>query len=494
MGKKKSVVLITLLTIVLVVLCAITAFPSFTLPFKNGTQKWNPAVMQFDLGMDLGGEYLDGRVGGGYYAYYYPDGVKPATEYTDEDSEDEYGYEAHGGLYVSKDPDKGIYLEDGTVSPDFEEEFDAALKVIAARYAAKGYEDYRVAVVDGYAIRVEVPASQISDGYTSSKENATNAITTFATTGALTLRQDSAVITELTDNEEEYTIQDVIKSIKLKSEYEISYLEFKFTSYGKTILDKYVTSDKTLAVALGDQDMISISSDMVDGKTVKYSLAEDADKHHVETIHILLNSALNDGGFDVEFTVSDVRGFAPVYSNNALYFVFGALLAVIVALIVLSIVKMGGFGVVNTYCTLFYVVITALCYAFISGGVFPVTMGTVLVFITGLVLVNTIGYYIYKAIKTEAELGKTVDSAVKGGYKKTLMTVIDIHAVLLLGSLALLIGVGGLFTVAVQAIIAVITSAALCLLLGRAFNYTFLSASKDKYKYFKFVREDDDDE
>lgn len=493
MGKKKSVVLITLLTIVLVVLCAITAFPSFTLPAKNGTEKWSPAVMQFDLGMELGGEYLDGRVGGGYYAYYYPDGVKPETEYTAEDSETEYGYEKHGGLYVSKDPDKGIYLEDGTVSPDFEEEFDKAVKVIAARYAAKGYEDYRVAVVDDYAIRVEVPASQISDGYTSAKDNAKTAISTFAASGALTLRQDGAVITELTDTTEERTINDVIKSIKVKTQYEISYLEFNFTAYGKTLLDKYVTSDASLTVAVGEQEMLSIGSDMVDGKTAKYSLAKEVDKHHVETIFILLDSALN-GGFDVEFTVSDVRGFAPVYSNNSLYFVFGALLTLIVALVVIAIIKMGGYGVVNMYSTLFYVVITALCYAFVSGGVFPVTIGTVLVFIIGLVLVNAMSYYIYKAIKTEVELGKTVESAVKSGYKKTLMTVVDIHAVLLLGSLALLIGAGGLFTLAIQAIIAVITSAAFCLLLGRAFNYVFLSANKDKYRYFKLVREDDDDE
>ena len=502
MGKKKSVVLITLLTIVIVVLCAITAFPAFTLPFTNGTKIWNPAVMQFDLGMDLGGEYLDSHVGGGYYAYYYPEGVKPASEYVADHGED-YEYAQHGGLYVSKDPAKGIYLEDGELSADFKDEFNAAANAIASRYAAKGYEDYRVAIVDDYAIRVEVPASQISEGYTDAKTNATNAISTFAATGELTLRQDGAVISELTSTEDPHTINDVIKSIKVKSEYEIIYLEFKFTSFGKTILDKYATtasSDsssseaKGLTLAVGDQDTIEITSDMVDGKTVKFSLAKETDKHYAETLCIMLNSALNDGGFEVNFNISDVRAFKPVYASNSLYFVFGALLAVIVILIVAAIVKMGGFGVVNAYSTLLYVTITALCYAFISGGVFPVTMGTVLVFVAGLVLVNAFSYIVYNAIKKEVELGKTVESSVKAGYKKTLMTAIDTHAVLLLGSLALLIGVGGLFTVAIQAIIAVLTSAALCLLLGRAFNFTFLSASKDKYKYFKFVREDDDDE
>ena len=55
MGKKKSIVLMVLLTIVIVVLCAITVVPSFAIP---GTVKsWNPVVMQYDLGTDLGGGY-----------------------------------------------------------------------------------------------------------------------------------------------------------------------------------------------------------------------------------------------------------------------------------------------------------------------------------------------------------------------------------------------------------------------------------------------------
>ena len=72
MGKKKSVVLMTLLTIVIVVLCAITAFPSFYIPGSDKVKKWNPAVLQYDLSMDLGG---------GYYAYYYPEGVISENEY-----------------------------------------------------------------------------------------------------------------------------------------------------------------------------------------------------------------------------------------------------------------------------------------------------------------------------------------------------------------------------------------------------------------------------
>ena len=112
----------------------------------------------------------------------------------------------------------------------------------------------------------------------------------------------------------------------------------------------------------------------------------------------------------------------------------------------------------------------------------------------GLVLLNAVQYMIYNAIKAEFNLGKTVESSIKGGYKKTLWGVIDLYAVLLLGSLALLIGTAGVYTLALQALIVVIASAFMSLLWMRAINYINLSASKNKYKYFNFVREDDDDE
>ena len=499
MGKKKSVVLMTLLTIVIVVLCAITAFPSFTIPFTNGIKKWNPAVMQFDLGMDLGGEYLDGHVGGGYYAYYYPDGVIPASEYDAAEHEDG-DYVEHNGLYLSTDPDKSIYLEDGkTLNTEFQAELDAAVAAITARYAAKGYEDYRVAVVDDYAIRVELPNSQSSDGVTASS-SASQAFTLFALTGELNFQKDGELVEELTDEENEYTIKDLVKSIKVKTQQNtVVYLEILLTGLGEEMLETFDAeaasdSSKTLDMAMGDEVLLSIKKgehyDEHEMNVIKYFVANKEDKHYAQTLGILLSSALNDGAFDVNFTVSEIRSFSP----NTLYVVFGILLAVIVALIVVAIVKMGRFGVVNMYATLSYFVITTLCFAFISRGVFVVSLGTVFVFLMGLALVNACSYKVYKAIKAEAALGKTIESSVKAGYKKNLLFTVDLYAVLGLGAIALLIGAGGLATVAAQALIAVVTGAFISLLWGRVINYMLLSASKDKYKYFKLVREDDDDE
>ena len=74
MGKKKSVVLLTLITIVIVVLCAVAVFPSFHLSVfkKDSVKTWNPVASLYDT---------DEELGGGYVARYYPAGVISATEY-----------------------------------------------------------------------------------------------------------------------------------------------------------------------------------------------------------------------------------------------------------------------------------------------------------------------------------------------------------------------------------------------------------------------------
>ena len=111
MGKKKSVVLLTLITIVIVVLCALAVVPSFHLSVfrEDSVKTWNPVVSLYDLDEDLGG---------GYVARFYPKGIISGAEYEsdlldyadDADALEEYknSYAAFNGLYLSTDPDDGI--------------------------------------------------------------------------------------------------------------------------------------------------------------------------------------------------------------------------------------------------------------------------------------------------------------------------------------------------------------------------------------------------
>ena len=491
MGKKKSIVLMVLLTIVIVILCAITVIPTFAIP---GTVKiWNPVVKQFDLGADLGG---------GYYAYYYPEGIISETEYKNLEEADKSSYMQHEdkGLYIKKDPELGIVVKDGdtyTVSKQFEEDFAKVTKEIVNRYEKKGYTDYKVTVVDDYALKVQIPASETTE-QNSAFQSAYNTFGLFAETGAIELKMGS----ELVDERAEYEVNEIIKSFSVDIKQEVAWIVVKFTDVGKNMIKAYReagSTDSKLTLTLGDETVMEIdpTQHVTTRNVVKYPVQNESEISYVETMVILLNSALQNGAFEVEFskiTNSQVREIQPIYGKNTALLLYIAIAVMLVGLIAFSIVKMGGFGVAGTYSIVSYLIVVAMFYAFVSGGVFEITLGSVLIFALVLALMTVLNVHVYNAIKAEFALGKTVESSVKGGYKKTIWNVVDVYVVFLLGALALLVGTAGLQTFALQAIICIVTGAFCSLLWTRIINVMLLSASKNKYQYFRFVREDDDDE
>lgn len=501
MGKKKSVALMILLTVVIVVLCAITAFPVFAVP--GTVEKWNPAVMQFDLSAEFDGSY---------YAYYYPEGVISQADYQNnlsvlegtekENYEEEYAQIVKGSnLYFSTlrfdlDQDSNLIEVDNENGGIFATKFEKAVTELNRRFEQKGYSNYRVSVVETYAVRVELPLSQQA-------EKAGSAFGTFANFGDLTMEIGGTTIDPLT--EEGASVKDLVRKFTIGTKYKTSYICAHFTQKGREFIESKkselsASSDsgedvKTLDFKIGDEVVLKAYNDNFnDYGEMRVMYVDQANTDYLQTVLIALNSAMEVGDLGIGFETSTVRIAEPLYGKNTLTLLFIAVLVVIVLLIALSVWKMGRFGVVSVYATLSYLIITLLCFAFITKAILEVTLGTVLVFLLGLVLVNGLQYGLYKAIADEFKSGKTVESSVKGGYKKTLLKMVDLYAVLVLVALSLLIGVGGVNTMGVQMLIAMVTGAFINLLWARVINFIFLSASKNKYKYFRFVREDDEDD
>ena len=504
MGKKKSVALMVVLTIVIVALCALVLFPSVPV----GVKIWKPVASQYDFSTEMDG---------GYYAYYYPEGVIPETEYNDtvtgylelvdaaetdkekKDAQDELNkykdsYKAHKGLYLSTEDEYGIFANE-QVSEEFADSFKKAADEIAARYEAKGYSDYRVAVVDDYAIRVELP--KVENNYTS-------VFSMFAQTGEMAITVGEDTVDEL--KEDGAKASDIIEEFLVATKYDAAYVKVKFTEKGEEMIKRVkeqlsdsTTAETALHIKIGEQDLIQIYTDslMDNNREARVLPVEKENKEVVKIYSILLNSVLNN---EIDFTFDSsriiAREFSSVYGDNTVTLLYIALGVILLATLVLSVWKMGRFGLVSAYASLSYLIIVGICFKYITGGVFELTLGGILMFVVGLVLVNALQAFIYCAIKKELEQGKIAISSVKGGYKKTLWSIVDIYAVLLLGALALLIGLGGMYTLAIHAIVVVVTAAFCNLLWARFINYVLLSASKNKDKYFRFERKevDDDDE
>jgi SecD/SecF fusion protein len=244
---------------------------------------------------------------------------------------------------------------------------------------------------------------------------------------------------------------------------------------------------------VGDESIISLSiSEAIDSKSLFISGSYTYESAQI--VATLLDSAINAGDLGITFTVGETRTNDAVYGSNVLTLLYIAIAIVLVAAIVIPFVKYKGFGGVSLYSTLSYLIITTICFAFISTNVFEVTLGTAAIFLLGLLVTLFMNGRVYNAIKEEVALGKTVDSSVKAGYKKTLAGAVDTYAVLVLASVALLIGGAGVHTLALQALICFISGAFISLLWSRFINCMLVSVAKDKYKYYGFVREDDDDE
>ena len=382
---------------------------------------------------------------------------------------------------------------------DFEANVAKAADLMAKRIASFGYSDFRVSVVDKYSVKVELP----KDAY------APQALSFMTLVGELTLQSGGSEISEM--QKEGAKVSDFVRGFSVFTRYKVAFLRVDFTEAGKKMISGLKStlsvstestgssSATTLDFKIGGNTLGSIYRDYVDdyNNYAEIPVRDEGDKAFVDMVQVLLTTAMNDGGADVAFRsllASDLRQAAPVYGENVKTVLFIALAVIMVAACVASVCKLGGFGVVNVYMTASYLIIVGLCFGFITSGVFEISFASLAVFLAGLILVNVLGARTYHAIKAEFDAGKTVESAVKTGYNKSTGGMVDIYAVLLLASLAMLIGVAGVYTMALQAIICVITAAFCNLLWGRVINHMLLSASANKYKYFRFVREDDDDE
>ena len=104
-------------------------------------------------------------------------------------------------------------------------------------------------------------------------------------------------------------------------------------------------------------------------------------------------------------------------------------------------------------------------------------------------------YYAFNNIKKEFATGKTLTASIKAGYKKSLAFTIDVHAILILASLAIwLIATGPAHFMALVFLLSIAISAVCTLLVTRFYFYMFIAQPKNKIAFVGFKREETEDE
>lgn len=496
MGKVKSAIITALLVIAIIV----AAFFA-TVSYPIGTvERYNSIASSISLGSDLSGNA---------YAVLYPDGVISAQDYLFKSDDEKADYEKVGGVYVESEKVSGDNRAQliASVANDAEK--------ITKRLADKGYSSYSVSVEDGITIRVSVPTNYSYAEYKGNSQTtqsstlsvASTAITTLTVDGRFSLRTTDRTLSTRSDEYTDLTYidstltatypltpvkDDVTEYFSSISSYVVGstpVLSMSLTTLGreslKTISSKVAESDvQTIYFFVGDTQMLALTCDEeIDLDTLQLSMSDAAS---AENIAIAMNSAVNGEALSLTYELGDVFTSVADAGDNAALFAFIASIVVLVLAIVALIVIYKKLGIVVGLMSLVYalVIIYALYLLEIEFTLFALVMAFV-----GLLLFITSNAVVFEEVRRQAKTGKTIQSSVKTAYKRTVLTILEMHLIILVACIiTLFVAVGEVAACGYIMFIATLASYILYWL-TRLFWYVMSAPAKDKFAFGGFKRE-----
>ncbi len=511
MSKAKSIVITTLLAIAIFVAAF---FAAVSFPVNNNRGYLNSIASNIHLGADFSG-----------YAYttVYPEGVKTAQDYNLLEDKDKEGYEKCGGLYVEKEAHPDLDELKASVASD--------AKILNKRFGQKAYSSYSVAVEDGISIKISVPTNFTLASYkgrdaenrSTDLSNAQNSLATLTAYGPLTLRTTDTSITmtdssgkEYTDNldnpnkgRDEWTdvakisgsatysvaygfdedMSTYFKSITAQKRGSIAVITFKFTESGRKMFKEVTTrvassSSQILYFFVGENAVVSFP----DCKSAYDEASLSLRSQTIGTAQdsaITLNSAITNQltlKYDTNITIATSTA---AYGENAAVLAFVACVLVLLGVAVLLTVKYKKLGLVASLIAFVFglVELYALCLLSIQ-----VTIGVLITCFVTLMLFLMSNVALFSEVRRLTQSGRTMQASVKEAYKKSIMTVTDLHIVLV--AVAILLAAICAGEVAACGLIAVIGVVASYVLywFTRFMWFVTSSSSKDKFKFAGYKR------
>ena len=514
MGKVKSIVI----TVVLALLMAVAAVFAF-ITFPGKVESLESIVSRIPLGAEYSG-----------YAYttITPKGVLTAQEYNllapEDKTEDKYT--RVGSLYVKNEEHDDMDALKAMVAED--------AKVLSARLGEKGYSTYKVAVEDGLALKLSVPTNYCYAEYKSSDksrkssksylDSAASAFAGMIADGTLTLRTSDKSITitsgtssstvncssdELTDKaltsdgsktylltKVEDDASDIIKSVSARRFGSQSSITFRFTKEGREKFKEITTlaassSSKIIYFFIGDTQVLSFNCKSTINSS-KISLQTDS-LETAENAAITLDSAINGSVLQADYnSVSEVLTSSASGGEKAALLAFVAALIVLAILVVVSVVLYKKLGIVNAMMVVILALVEIYALYLIS---LQVTFAVIFAALIGLGILMVSNAIVFAEVKRLVATGRTMQASIKEAYKNVLMSVTDIHIVLL--AVALLLATVAVGELAVCGLILLIATIGSYLLywFTRFMWYVLSSPARDKFAFAglkRVVYEDDE--
>ncbi len=513
MGKIKSAIL-TAIIVAAVAVLAFFAVVSFPVAGSGGVKKYNSFISSIHLGSDFTGEAR---------TVLYPEGVRSEADYLSDMPEIPQGEAAEGLTqaeideytkkqtdYVAKYEKRGsLYIEKdllGDSEAEFIENVKKDAEVLNDRFNQKGYSNYSVSVQDKFTVRICVPTNFAYSAYKDSDDanrtarseetaKISRTVQYLTASGELTLRNsdigkgnDDLLVPDTAD------ITTYFKSFKKYSSAKRYAVKVNLTKEGKELFsDKTddivnnASSDKAVHFYVGDTQLISLTVEEAISEKSFYITVNDGD--YADDYAIILNSVSHGKTLSLDYgeagDIEIVYSTASLGKNAAIY--FGViLLLIIVGAIVFSVVRYKKLGLVNALTVIIFAL--AMVVALLIIGI-QLTAAGAFAAVLGLALLCGSNIAAFEAIRKETKKGKTMQSAVKSGYKSVLTAILDLHVILIIASLLLtLICVGEIQACGFIFFIASIASYILYWF-TRFMWFVISSPARDKFKFCGFKRE-----
>ena len=535
MGKTKSIVI----TVLLALAMAVAAFFAFVSIDNGSTRVYNSILSNISLGADYTG-----------YAYttVCPEGVITPSEYNglvlayDDAEEDKKAdmddpatvYVQNGNYYVNTEEYSDIEALKASVADD--------AKIINARFGEKGYSSYSVAVEDGLAIKISVPtyysSAQFKNYDQTGRDNRKSltqlAFNSLTASGNLTLRTSDASIetTDANGNAKTYDMTkfgadewvgkalasdsngNKVETYSLSKDDVAPYfksitggrvgsnavLTFNFTAEGREKFKEITTlvassKSQTLYFFIGETQLVSYGSctspiDMGSISLQFNSTGTASDAESANNIAIALDSASKGNVLALNY------GNATVFTQelngelNAVLTIVACLL-LLAGLVVLLVVKYKKLGAITATIAVLMALVEVYALQLLS---ITVTFAVVFTCALLIALFAVSCAVVFTEVKRLTLTGRTIQASIKEAYNNVLMTVTDLHIVMVVVAILLAtVGVGEVAACGLISVIGVVASYVLYWF-TRFMWYVTSSPEKDKFKFAglkRVVYEDD---
>ncbi len=376
------------------------------------------------------------------------------------------GIDLKGGYYAVLTPKAAEGYEDGNQ----DDMFDSAVDILRTRLDNKGYTEATITIQGVGAdreIRVEVPEV----------DNPEEVLKIIGSSGELTFEDASGTV-YLTGSD----IEDCQAGYDNDAN-PIVYLEF--TAEGVT---KFSNATGKL---VGQQLLINLGGETISQPNVNEQItsktAEITGLDSYETAESIA-AVIKAGKLPLEFEVGEANRISATLGENALT---ASVLAGLIGLIIIFailIVRYRGMGIAASLALAIYTTVMIVLLAIVPWV--ELTLPGIAGIILSIGMAVDANVIIFERIREEYSSGKTVVFAVKAGFKRAFVTILDSNITTILASIVLwILCPGSIKGFAITLLIGVVLSMFTAIVVTRFIVNLLLSLSSNSSKFFNLKKE-----